>query len=225
MSSPTPSMSPQRPRFLIVLLVAALALSGIGAWTYFASEKEPGQAPASTSASAPSEGVAPVSVAPASGTASASGSDAGGAASPAGPMPNQEPSAREALDAVVPKWASYDTAAWGTDTSQWLASWSSDPHADSVFRAQSERDAAVLWSSVFSMDVDAKGATLKDVQLSWKSGNLSGWNVTVERSLTSADGSGTVQMSESVTWEFTVEQQEDGTSRVIGFVPVDESDE
>lgn len=216
-----PAVKPHNQRTMLAILIAVMVLLCAGGvlMPLLFGKKESEEPAASPSATASAEAVS------ASPVSDGGGEPGDGAETPVAPLANQDESAREALEAVVPVWATYDSGAWGTDVSAWTATWADDPHVDPTFLDLSERRSTELWSVLVSSGVNANGATLADVQLSWKQENVSAWNVTIQRNLVSADGSGSISMVETTSWEFTVEQQEDGSSRLTGFVMADVGDE
>lgn len=206
---------------LLLALAAAVVLGGIGigAWLY---ERGTAEQPApSPTASAPPS-VEPVPVQPSGGGgASDSGgaSDDGGASPQGAPVADPDAAAREALAAVVPTWGSYDYGEFGTDNTGWVESWRDNPYVAESLVDQSAGQFLNIFPNVFGLGANAKVATLKDVQPSWSSGDQSGWTVTFDRQLTSADGSGAVNVTETVTYEFTVDTS--GSRAVITGVVID----
>lgn len=130
---------------------------------------------------------------------------------------SQEDSAKEALEAVVPKWASLQVSEVGSDSGQWLDTWQEEPAAGESLKTQSRNNFVGLFKGIINLNVDAKVDTLKDIESAWQQDNLSGWEVSMDRKLESFDESGGVNETETVTWEFTVEQQSDGSSQITGY--------
>lgn len=202
----------------VASIVLVFALVGIGVWvydTYAAGQDESPQTqtpaqpgpeavnaapgPSVTDTEEPSESPSP--------TASAEGV-------------SQEESAKQALESVVPVWASLDVREVGQDRDKWVDSWRDEPGVSSSFATQSRNNFVSLFKGILNLDVDAKVDTLKSIENVWQEGNLSGWNVTMDRRLVSPDGSDVVDETETVMWEFVVEQQSDGSSQLTGYSSV-----
>lgn len=151
---------------------------------------------------------------PSSGATESPSSQSGG---DGGVGKSQKESAREALEAVVPQWASLQYGKVGTDVAAWADTWADDLQTSGEFESQSKSRFVELWGGVMSLDVNASVDTLKHVEMLWQQDNLSGWRVVVDRKLSSVDESGGVHVTETIDWEFTVEQQQDGSSRIVSF--------
>lgn len=220
----------------VVLLVVMLLLcgAGIGKWVY--DTWGPGDAQGGGDPGVPSvEPVAPVPAQSDGGGASDEGGDMsdGGGQDASGSddhtdqskatkkKPSQDKSAKAALNAVVPKWGSLAFTKTGPDADQWVATWRDTPGASSTLVTQSRDNFANLWSGAARLKADAKVDSLKEVKKVWEAGDSSGWDVTMERKLTNDAG---VDETETIAWEFTVKQSEDGQSEVVSFTEPDDED-
>lgn len=214
---------------LAVLLVVLVLLSGfgIGSWAmerFSSSDSEEGAGPSSASSSSSVEAVSPVessptdspSSSPSSGSATSTSSGSSGSSSSSSPQ-DQDASAKAALKSVVPKWVSLDYGKVGSDQTEWAKQWRDDPAAASSFVSQSRGEFVPMFRGVIALEANAKADSLKRVKKVWQEGTLSGWQVDVDRKLSSPGGSGSVNETETLKWEFTVEQQSDGSSQVTAF--------
>lgn len=202
-----------RQKTLALLLILLLLIGvGVGKWVYdiraeATAEQEKRSANPSPSAEpvSPVEGDSPESTETSEPTPSET------------PAVSQDDSAKKALKEVVPVWASLDYAETGTDSAKWQASWRDKPEAGPALVTQSRNNFVPLFRGIMTLNANAKVDTLKKVERVWQEGNLSGWTVEMDRQLTSADGSDVLDETETVMWEFTVEQGDDGSSQVTGY--------
>lgn len=195
----------------VVLVMVLLVGAGIGKWIYDMRTESAEAEPATSETSSPSaEPVSPVG-------SSSEPTETEEPSPTHDPAVSQKDSAKDALKSVVPLWASLDYAKTGTDNAKWLASWQNESAAGDSLVTQSRNNFVPLFRGVINLNANAKVDTLKKVELVWQEGNLSGWTVTMDRQLTSADESGVLDETETVLWEFTVEQNDDGSSEVTGY--------
>lgn len=195
----------------LLLVMVLLIGAGVGKWVYDM------QVAGSEEETSPSEPPTAEPVSPVEGGGTEDATETEEPSPSATPTISQEDSAKEALGAVVPLWASLEYSETGVDAGQWQKTWRDEPAAGSSFVSQSSDNFVPLFRGVIGLNANAKVDTLKNVELVWQEGNLSGWTVVMDRHLTSADGSGALDETETVTWEFTVEQQDDGSSQVTGY--------
>lgn len=200
-----------RQKTLALLLILLLLIgAGVGKWVYdMRAEAAAEQEEESRSASPSAEPVSPVEGDSPETTESPTPSQT--------PTVSQDASAKKALKEVVPLWASLDYAETGTDSAKWQSSWRDKPAAGPSLVTQSQDNFVPLFRGIINLNANAKVDTLKKVERVWQEGNLSGWTVEMDRHLTSADGSDVLDETETVMWEFTVEQKDDGSSQVSGY--------
>src|SRR5699024_415135 len=209
------------PRILLAALLvvlAALVTFGIVQWVRHDNAAE-GEAEASPSPTESSGSSSPAAVDAGAGTGqpsdAASESPQEEASQETDESVSQEDSAREVLEEVIPQWASLDYENVGTDASQWVDSWAADEQTSKDFEQQSERNFVDLWGGVIALDVNASADSIKSADKVWEQEDLTGWHVTVERKLASIEDSGGVNVTETAEWEFSVEQQDDGSSTIV----------
>ena len=205
-------MSMARKTLVAVVLLVLLVGLGIGKWVYDLRSEGASEGGQSESVRPSAEPVSPVEDENTEDAESESAEPTEGAS-----KVSQEESAKKALKAVVPVWASLKYSETGTDSAKWQSTWRDMPEAGPSLVTQSSKNFVPLFRGVITLNADAKVDTLKDVELVWQKGNLSGWTVQMDRHLASANGSGVLDETEALTWEFTVEQKDDGSSQVTGY--------
>lgn len=207
-------MSVLQKTLALLLVLLVLVGAGVGKWVYDMRAEAAAQKEAASASASPAPSAEPVS--PIEGETTAPAEETPEPTEEA-PGVSQKDSAKDALTTLVPVWASLDYAKTGTDSAKWQTTWRDMPEAGPSLVTQSRNNFVGLFRGVITLNANAKVDTLKHVELVWQEGNLSGWTVEMDRNLTSADGSGVLDETESVMWEFTVEQQGDGSSQVTGY--------
>lgn len=207
-------MSATKKALAMVVIVLLLIAVGLGKWALdlrAEANQEKDASGATASASHSAEPVSPVEEESTEGAEETPEPTEGASKVP------QEDSAKQALKKLVPVWASLKYSETGTDSAKWQESWRDMPEAGDSLVTQSDNNFVPLFRGIIALNADAKVDTLKDMELVWQKENLSGWTVQMDRHLTSSDGSGALDETEKVTWEFTVEQKDDGSSQVTGY--------
>lgn len=207
-------MSATKKTLAVIVVLLLLVGVGVGKWVYDIRSEAADQRQAPSESASPSPSAEPVS--PVEGETSEPTEESAGPATET-PKASQEKSAKDALKALVPVWASLKYSETGTDSAKWQSSWRDLPEAAPSLVNQSGDNFVPLFRGVITLNANAKVDTLKKVELVWQKGNLSGWTVEMDRHLTSSDGSGVLDETESVMWEFMVEQKDDGSSQVTGY--------
>lgn len=212
-----PELSQTQKVAALIAVLVLLAGVGVGKWVLDRGAQEGVDTPpVSQSPSEPpvTAGRPPEGSSSSSGTATTPPPSTSSASSSASAA-DQAKSAKSALTSLIPKWASTDYSEVGTDERKWANGWKDEPAASSGFLSQSKREFVGLFHGVISLEADAKVDSLKKIEKIWQEEGQSGWRVQVERQLTSSGG---LDETETLTWEFTVDQKSDGTSEVTAFI-------
>lgn len=139
------------------------------------------------------------------------------------PQPGDKAAAEEALETVVPGWASLaDTEK--TSAASWEEAFRTDTGGSEEFTRRSLLAFDNLWGGVLQMDVSAQNAQITEKEELWNNGANALWRVTVERDLVpNMEGAGSTQ-TEEVTWDFLLAQT-DEESHLVAFADPDEENE
>lgn len=132
------------------------------------------------------------------------------------PLPSDTAKDKKALLAVVPKWATFNTAQ-DTTAAQWMDSWEDSQYVQSDFLNASQDGFVDLWGGAIQSDVSASHAKVVSAKMLWNVGSDALWRVTVKRDVIGNSASD-MNGSEKVTWDFQM-RHEDGLFVLEDFMP------
>lgn len=131
--------------------------------------------------------------------------------------------AQELLGAIVPLWAVNDTRQVNSFES-WSAPWSGKQGVAAPFRTASMEAFQDMWGGLSRMGASVEGAKIVSQKELWNLGSHSLWRVEVERRVVPNDGQVGVESSETVAWDFLVNQNND-SFEIVQFVETSKKNE
>lgn len=139
------------------------------------------------------------------------------------PQDGDEAAAKKVIEDAIPGWATLNTRE-GTSAASWEESFRQDAGISGDFTSRSLLAFDDLWGGAFQMDVSVNDASITKQEELWNIGSHSLWRVTVERTLVpnldGVDG----ERTEEVTWDFLIEQNDEG-SQLVAFADPSEDNE
>lgn len=131
------------------------------------------------------------------------------------PQDGDEAKAEEVLEAVLPAWATMNTAG-AYSVEDWTVTWAAKPESSRTFMNLSIERFPELWSGAIAADVSVTDARIVSTEMLWNVGSDSLWRVQIERDL-EGNHSETMDGTETVTWDFQVIQHSNGAFELLHF--------
>lgn len=121
------------------------------------------------------------------------------------PEDGDEERAREVLERILPAWASNDTSQ-GNSLETWTPGWQGEEGVGVAFYRQSTLQYRDLWQGLTLLGASAVDGRVTSAEQLWNVGSHSLWRVDVERDLESNHGQTISPGTETITWDFLVNQ-------------------
>lgn len=127
--------------------------------------------------------------------------------------------AKELLAAVVPKWAQMDlTKTYDAET--WANTWDSNEGVTNAFLGYSKDQFIAMFGGAMQSSVSLLDAKIVKQERLWNTGDRSLWRVTIERKVVRLED-GVTTNTETVTWDFLIDQDDMASSLVTFSEPSD----
>lgn len=119
--------------------------------------------------------------------------------------------AEAVLQEVLPRWGGIDLSGTGIAPDTWAKDVARPGGVTSRFTAWSQTEFYTLWGGVIQMGASAEVTSVKVDKELWNNGSHSMWRVSITRSVIN-DGTGKEMLSETVTWDVLISQDEEGAN-------------
>lgn len=132
------------------------------------------------------------------------------------PQAGDEAAAKAVIRDVVPGWATLENTK-STSAASWEQAFRNEAGTTDEFVGYSLLAFDDVWGGLFQMDMSARDAKVTDMEELWNEGSHSLWRVEVQRRLVPNMEGAPGGRTETVSWDFLIEQTEEG-SKLTAFV-------